>query len=49
MFGANEGEGIMAFDIMLGGYIRPNNLLDDEEFWKYDAVGVVLGALGCII
>ena len=36
----------MAFDMMLGGYIRPNNLQDDEMFWKYDAVRVILGALG---
>lgn len=46
MFGANQGEGIMAFDMMLDGYIKPNNLLDSEEFWKYDAVSVILGALG---
>ena len=36
----------MAFDIMLGGYIQPNNLMDDEMFWKFDAVRVVLGVLG---
>ena len=36
----------MAFDIMLGGYIKPNNLMDDEMFWKFDAVRVILGALG---
>ncbi len=48
MFGANEGEGIMAFDIMLGGYIKPHNLIDDEMFWKFDAVRIILGALGKI-
>ncbi len=48
LFGANEGEGIMAFDMMLGGYIDPNNFRDDEMFWKYDAVKVILGALGNI-
>ena len=46
MFGANEGEGIMAFDIMLRGYIYPYNLINDEMFWKFDAVRIIIGALG---
>lgn len=46
LFGANEGEGIMAFDIIYRGYIKPNNLFDNETFWKYDSVRTVLGALG---
>lgn len=46
MFGANEGEGIMAFDLLLNRYIRPNGLDGDVNFWKYDAVKVVFGALG---
>ncbi|KAI9562247.1 hypothetical protein GHT06_013212 [Daphnia sinensis] len=46
MFGANEGEGIMAFDLLLNRYIRPNGLDDDVNFWKYDAVRAVFGALG---
>lgn len=46
LMGANEGEGIMAFDMMLDSYVKPNNLLDSEEFWKYDAVSVIIGALG---
>jgi hypothetical protein len=46
MFGANEGEGIMALDMTLNLYIRPNNLENDTNFWKYDAVRVVMGALG---
>ncbi|KAI9562248.1 hypothetical protein GHT06_013213 [Daphnia sinensis] len=46
LFGANEGEGIMAFDIIYRGYIKPNNLFDNETFWKYDSVRAVLGALG---
>ena len=36
----------MAFDIMLGGYIQPNNLMDDEMFWRFDAARVLLGVLG---
>ncbi len=48
LFGANEGEGIMAFDIIYRGYIKPNNLFNNETFWKYDAVRAVLGALGFI-
>jgi len=46
LMGANEGEGIMAFDMMLGSYVKPNGLMDSEEFWKYDAVSVIIGALG---
>lgn len=46
LMGANEGEGIMAFDMMLGSYVKPNNLMDSYEFWKYDAVSVIIGALG---
>ncbi|XP_046648524.1 bile salt-activated lipase-like [Daphnia pulicaria] len=46
MFGANEGEGIMALDMTLNLYIRPNDLENDTNFWKYDAVRVVMGALG---
>ncbi len=46
MFGANEGEGIMALDMTLSGFIRPNNLEDNENFWKYDAVRTVLAVLG---
>uniref|UniRef100_A0A0P5QTT1 Carboxylic ester hydrolase n=1 Tax=Daphnia magna TaxID=35525 RepID=A0A0P5QTT1_9CRUS len=45
LFGANEGEGIMAFDMMLDGYIQPNNLMDNEDFFKFDVVRVILGAL----
>jgi len=45
MFGANEGEGIMAFDMMLDGYIKANDLLDDTDFFKYDVVRIILGAL----
>lgn len=45
LFGANEGEGIMAFDMMLDGYIQPNNLMDSEDFFKFDVVRVILGAL----
>lgn len=45
LFGANEGEGIMAFDMMLDGYIKPNGLIDNEDFFKFDVVRVILGAL----
>ena len=45
MFGANEGEGIMAFDMMLDGYIKANGLQDDADFFKYDVVRIILGAL----
>lgn len=45
MFGANEGEGIMAFDIMLGSYVDPWGLRDDWDFWKFDAVRIILGAI----
>jgi hypothetical protein len=49
LFGANEGEGIMAFDIIYRGYIKPNNLFYNETFWKYDSVRAVLGALGLFL
>lgn len=49
MFGANEGEGIMALDMTLSLYIRPNGLENDTNFWKYDAVRTVMGALGIFI
>jgi hypothetical protein len=45
MFGANEGEGIMAFDMMLDGYIKANGLLEDTDFFKFDVVRIILGAL----
>ncbi len=46
MFGANEGEGLLAFDMALDGYVKPNGVLDDENFWKFDAVRTIIGALG---
>ncbi|KZS07855.1 Carboxylic ester hydrolase [Daphnia magna] len=46
LFGANEGEGIMALDMTLDLYIRPNGLENDEVFWKYDSVRTILAALG---
>ena len=46
LFGANEGEGIMALDMTLTGFIRPNDLENDKNFWKYDAVRTVLAVLG---
>ena len=46
MFGANEGEGIMALDMTLSLYIRPNGLENDTDFWKYDSVRTVLATLG---
>ena len=49
MFGANEGEGIMAFDMMLGGYIDPNGFRNDPDFFKFDVVRVILGALSTTI
>ena len=31
---------------MLGGYIRPNGLEDDEDFFTYDFMSVCLKSLG---
>jgi hypothetical protein len=35
----------MAFDMMLGGYINPNGYIDDTDFFKFDVVRKILGAL----
>lgn len=46
MFGANNDEGLYTIDFLYGGYIRPNHLEDDVDFWKYDLVPLILRALG---
>ena len=49
LMGANKHEGIFCADFLYGGFIRPNNLINDTEFLANEAVPLILKALGILI
>jgi len=46
MFGANQEEGIFVLGVLLGDYIRPNDLEFDEDFMTHGMIPAILNALG---
>jgi len=46
MFGANQQEGIYVLGVILNDYLRPNNLMNDTQFFKSEFMATLLKCVG---
>ena len=46
LFGANSHEGSYVYGVVYNEYIIPNNLIDDQEFFKNEFIHVLMKTVG---